>query len=447
MIRREESTPAIAAAGAVLVIAVLAGAGLWWLWAMYRESLHIAAARTVMDTGRMMARQLADQPAVRLTAESPRDWEAFSRLVRSLNRVQKGLQYVSVTEAGVILFHEDLAEEVPESVAEDEDVRVERRIVERGRAMIPVLTFTAVRARGLQPSRSVQVAIRKDAVAEEEQTAAEALGAMVRLAFVTMAAGFGLSAGLVLWILHMEIGRLRRRREIERLAFAGALTNGIIHDLRNPLSSLKLDVQMLRREATQPGGGRAERLAELAERAGRTMDRLDAVLKEFLLVAKPDSRERESVEINACVQDCLDMLHGRFEQSGVRTRMELAPTPLVVDGYPVALKRAFLNVITNAKQASPTGGTVTIRTAAEAGWVIVEVLDEGPGIPPKDRERVFDWFASKKPGGTGLGLSLARAAIESCGGSIRVGESPEGGARVTIKLPRRGDGGKRDTKA
>jgi signal transduction histidine kinase len=106
-----------------------------------------------------------------------------------------------------------------------------------------------------------------------------------------------------------------------------------------------------------------------------------------------------------------------------------------VTGRSVALKRALINVLTNAKQASPSGGTVTVSTRREDGYAVVVIEDEGPGIPEPEKNRIFDMFVSGKPGGVGLGLYLAKAAVESNRGKITAENRVEGGARFVIRLP------------
>ena len=92
-------------------------------------------------------------------------------------------------------------------------------------------------------------------------------------------------------------------------------------------------------------------------------------------------------------------------------------------------------MITNAEQFSKSGGTVLIRLSCGGGRAAVEVLDEGPGIPPEIGERIFDMFVSTRPGGIGLGLFLAKTAVEQCGGAIHARNRPEGGACFTLTLP------------
>jgi signal transduction histidine kinase len=420
-------------------IACLAAANLWFLRRLQSESLHASAAQAVLELGAELARNLAGQPVVQARYDEPRRWEDFTRLVRSLRQVEPSLQYVTVSEGDIILFHEDISTAPPESRPAEtgtvHGVRIGRRLMATGKTVAPVLTFTVQIPGKDGLFRFVQVAMRKDAVSQREERAAQVLSLMFRLSLLTLAIAFGLAVLFVVWAVRHELERQRRRRDEEHLAFAGILADGIIHDVRNPMSSLRLDLQMLEKEAGKVGELRPDRIAGLAARARKTIDRIDLVMKEFLYVSKPGPDVQERVAIHACIHDCLDLLGPRMEQANVHLRLNLAEEGLEVMGRNVALKRALINVLTNAKQASPPGGTVSVITHREAGHVVIVIEDEGNGIAEVDKNRIFDMFISGKPDGVGLGLYLAKAAVENSRGSITAENRAEGGARFVIRLP------------
>ncbi len=136
-----------------------------------------------------------------------------------------------------------------------------------------------------------------------------------------------------------------------------------------------------------------------------------------------------------CLNDCASLLAPRFDQRGVSLRVEGDKTPLKIKAYPSSLRRALTNVITNAEQASPEKGTVVVHCAQEGRMAVVSVLDRGPGVDDSEKQTIFEMFHSGRPGGTGLGLFLARAAIDRCRGSIEVHDRPGGGAEFRILLP------------
>lgn len=432
----------LVAAALVSGIALLAATNLWFLRRLQGQSVHTMAAQSALDFGSELARHLAAEPAVAAPGRSPERWSDLARLVRSLKRVEPTLQYVSVSEGGVILFHEDVSRAATDGtdVPAPAPVRVGRTRLGTDQGVVPVMTFR-IAVPGDPAGRQVEVALLKDVVTRREEQAARALAVMFRLSLVTLVVAFGVAVAFIGWFMRHELERERRRRAQEHLAFAGALADGIIHDVRNPMSSLRLDLQMLHKEVGRGAETRPERVGELADRARRTMDRVDAVMREFLYVSQPEPAARERVDLLECVRDCRDLLGPRFEAAGVGLRIEAPDAPVFVSGFEVGIKRALINVLTNAKQVSPRGGKVTVRVAREGSAGTVSVDDEGPGIPRSELRRIFEMFVTYRAGGTGLGLHLARAAVEKSGGTIRAENLPGGGARFTVRVPSSGEGG------
>lgn len=419
------------------LIAALAAVNLLFLRRLHSRNVHDAAAQSVLDLGTELARNLAGQPAVQAIRADPRRWGDFSRLVRSIKRVEPSLQYVNVNEGDLTLFHEDTSVSGGEGAAEPEraEVRIGRKLLATGAEEVPVLTFSARVPDASGQERVVQVAMRKEAVQQREEQASRTLEIMFKLSLTTLLVALGLAVVIGIWMFRQEMERQRRRRDEEHLAFAGLLADGIIHDVRNPMSSLRLDVQMLEKEAGKGREARMERLAELAVRARGTLDRMDLVMREFLYVSRPHSREVERFDLNACVRDSLNLLGPRLEQASIRVVCRLSEFPLELTGQSVAVKRAIINILTNAKQASPEGGQILISSWREGPHAMLAIEDEGPGIPARSQARIFDMFVSGRPDGIGLGLYLAKAAVENAGGHITASNREAGGACFTLVLP------------
>ncbi len=422
----------------VTTIAALAAGNLILLHGIHGSVWEVTAAQSVRDLGEQIARQLAAHAYVRDEGVMDRE-HSFSRLVHAIGRVEPAVQYVSITEDGVILYQEQLPPLDPGTASEPVESRapvtLKRRLVDLGGTNIAILTFTTQVDTSDGRQRSVQIAIRKDAVAREAQGPAEALGFMFRMALITVIVSFSICIVLVIWLVRREAGRQDIRRREEHLAFAGALANGIIHDIRNPMSSLRLDAQMLGKEIAKGADLRPDRIEDLAARVRKTVDRTDSMLSEFLHLSGPDSAETESFDLNACVGDCVDLLQPRFEAKHLTLVFEPAATSPTIQAHPVQLKRAVINVLVNACHATPEEGTVTVRTRVQNQTAAIVVHDQGPGIAPSDRRKVFDMFYSTKPGGTGLGLTLARTAVNNYGGDVTVADSPESGACIHITIP------------
>jgi len=431
----------------VMAIAVLAATGLWLIRNMYRQSSRDVAARSVLDSGRMIAAQLADQPVVRTPETGNAEWAGFSRLVRSLRKLENNLQYVAVSRKGVTVFHEQLSGidgsvlplEHAAATTSPGEILLGKEILIAGTNTLPVVIFTANALDSKGQPVSVQVAVRRDAIEREHKKPSDAITTMFQVSLVTIILSFFVCAALVLLMMRRDARREEHRRAEEHLAFAGVMANGVAHDFRNPMSSLKLDVQMLQKEAAKQAECRPARIVELAARAGHTIDRMDKIFQEFLFLSRPASDTGETVRLNACIRDCIDLLAARFEQAGVAIKTQLSESDSEVMGQPTALKRAIINVLTNAENFSTKGGSVTVRCTCENESAIVEIMDEGPGVPDKEKERIFEMFVTSRAGGTGLGLALARTAIEDSGGTIGVENRPEGGACFRIVLPLAGN--------
>ena len=427
---------AVLAAVSIVCTGALASAYLYALHHFYRQSLHVNATRTTLDAGRLMVLHLMNEPAVRAAAED-RDWNEFGRVIRTLQRLEEGLQYVSVSEGDLILYHQDLSGPAGRRDLDASEIRVKmgRELVASGKEITPVLTFVGEAPSAEGHVLSIRVGIRKDTVAREESGAYAALRAMFRVALLTITLSFAVCVVLVAWLIQREIGRERLRREQEHLTFAGALANGILHDFRNPMSALRLDLQMLQKEVEKGAACRSDRLTELSVRTRKTLERMDEILREFLYLSRPDSTSQELVDLNECVRDSVGMLGPGYAKAGVRLETNLSEKALHVRGHGSSLRRVLINLLVNAQQASHAGGTVFVRAYRQGRAAVVEVLDQGPGVSERDRKRIFDMFVSRRPGGLGLGLALAKQVVEGCGGRVGVAAGPQGGALFAVRLP------------
>ncbi len=426
----------------VLLIAAMAGGMLLILRQLHDRAAAESAAETVLQRGQTMVSHLISQTPATSNGNAT-DWSRFSHLVRNLYTVERGLQYVSVTRDGMVVFHEQTSP--PDGIGHrDSDghppaavpgISMHRELLQDGPDRVPVVVFSS-NADTTNGTLHVEVALRKDAVSREARAAGSAISSMFRLSLLTVCIAFGLCILLVVLMMRREMRHEALRAEQEHLAFSGMLANGIVHDFRNPMSSLKLDAQMLEKEVGQDGQARPERIAALAGRMRHTLDRMDEVFKAFLYVSRPDTAERTTIDMAACVRDSVATLASRLERGRIRVAIEAPDTPLHITAFAASLRRALVNVLTNAIDFSPAGGEISIHMAMSGDTATVEITDQGPGIPPADRQRVFDMFMTTRPEGTGLGLFLARAAIERSGGSIAIADRPPGtGACVRITLP------------
>lgn len=218
----------------------------------------------------------------------------------------------------------------------------------------------------------------------------------------------------------------RELAQRERFASLGRLAGGVAHEVRSPLNALSMASQRLRR-ALRDAGDEAQPLRTLESAIAANVARLDGTVEEFLsLGSQGGPPVFERLDLGALARETI-----AAEAPGARVA---APAePLFVRADAALLAKALANVLRNAHAAAP--GTVAVAWRCRGGNVEVVVSDRGAGIAEEDRERVFEPFFTGREGGTGLGLALARDAVERQHGTIRVGAGPEDGARFVISIP------------
>lgn len=428
----------------VILIAILSAAALWYLHDMQYRSAHATAAMSVMDKGALLAKHLAGESVVKEAGVGSEDWSGFSRQIRSLCAMDDDLQYVSVMKDGITVFHEQrdsiiASEEGLKSnaVPPDLSVGLSRELLGIGNEVMPVVVFSTWFTDNDGVDRTIEVALKRGAVQREEMASADAIVSMFKVSLLTVIISFGVCVLLIIWMIRRENVRESKRRQEEHLAFAGVMANGIVHDFRNPMSALRLDVQMLNKEANKQGDAcDLDRLKELSERARITIDRMDKVFQEFLYISGPSRDKREKSDLTACLKDCVTLMKPRIEQAGQTLDIEFGTEKIEVLAYQLSLNRVLLNVIGNAEHFAGKGGMIRVLVSKMKDEAVIDVMDNGPGISEDDLSRVFDMFFSTRPDGTGLGLFLAKTAVEKSGGTIKAMNRPEGGAwfRITLQV-------------
>ncbi|WP_158639154.1 hybrid sensor histidine kinase/response regulator [Elioraea rosea] len=225
-------------------------------------------------------------------------------------------------------------------------------------------------------------------------------------------------------------------RQAERLSALGSLLAGVAHELNNPLSIVIAHATLLEEQAaSQPGlAGRATKIKSAAERCGR-------IVQTFLGMARRKAPERRPVRIASVVEAALDLIGYALRSSGIVAMRDLPDDVPEIAADQDQLMQVLINLITNAQQAlAGQQGPRRIAIAArpgEDGGIVLTVADNGPGVPPALRGKVFDPFFTTRQegGGTGVGLSLCRAIISAHAGTIALEETEGGGATVRVTLP------------
>jgi signal transduction histidine kinase len=227
----------------------------------------------------------------------------------------------------------------------------------------------------------------------------------------------------------------------ERLATIGRMSAEMAHQVRNPLSSISLNLELLGDEIAGLNGGTAEEPRRLITAIQKEIDNLGELTESYLRFANLPPFRWESADLNEVVREILVFARPQIEQRGVTATHQLG------DGLPPVridrrqLKFAVMNVLTNALEAMASGGRLRMRTRTNGGWVDLTISDTGPGIPKEDQARIFEPFFTTKQGGTGLGLSLTRRIVEAHGGRADCESILQVGTSFTLSLPLNGRAG------
>lgn len=255
-------------------------------------------------------------------------------------------------------------------------------------------------------------------------------------AIIAFLLGMGIaSAG---WALRRQRHRARTARTERQVIEVSELAGGLAHELRNPLSTIVLNLELLSedlRQAPQIDAEVRRRGLMKIDSIRQQADRLQSLLDDFLRLVGPASLQTAAVDLNDVVRKLVEFFGPQAANSGIRIRAHYhsAPLPCLLDVR--LMEQALLNLLINAQEAMPQGGDLLITTAAGEGRARLEVTDTGVGIPPADRDKIFRPFFSTKPGGTGLGLCNTHRAITQHGGAIDVDSTPNVGTRFTVRLP------------
>jgi two-component system, NtrC family, sensor histidine kinase HydH len=213
------------------------------------------------------------------------------------------------------------------------------------------------------------------------------------------------------------------------------LAGGFIHEIKNHLSTLGLNLQLLAEDFENPETQRERRAFTRVQRLQSECQRLVDVSNDFLRFARIQDLDKRPCALNDVVQTMLDFFSPTARQAKIAINSYVpADLPLVgLDSE--QFQQALLNLLLNAEQAMPEGGEITLLAAADPPNVRLEIIDTGPGMPPEVMAKVFKPFYTTKPGGNGLGLPITRKIIEAHGGTLGVQSEAGRGTKFTVRLP------------
>lgn len=224
-----------------------------------------------------------------------------------------------------------------------------------------------------------------------------------------------------------------RRHLADRLAAMQTMSDGLAHELRNPLNAAQLQLELherrLRREAGDP------RLLEPIELAQQELGRLGALLGDFIAFARPPDLCVQDHDVAALVRHAVELERRIAERRGAALAVE-GPAPVMAEVDGPKLQQVVSNLVRNAIEAVPPGGHVSVEVVPGDERFVIRVGDDGPGIPEAIRPRIYEPFFSTKECGTGLGMSIVHSLVAMHGGTIDLATGPAG-TRVDVAIPRR----------
>jgi len=227
----------------------------------------------------------------------------------------------------------------------------------------------------------------------------------------------------------VEFSRVRQFVEL------GELAAGIAHEIRNPINAIRLNLHALQRLHNLGAPLDGDEAGTVIGEARREIERVEGLMRIMLGYARPERAHNEELDLRAELEATVGFLEPVMERDGVTLRLVVPPAPMWVFMDRNRLRQIMLNLLNNAKEAVGAGGHVDVILAQRREGIEISVADNGPGVAPGDRERIFDPFYSTKDLGTGLGLALVKRFVEEASGKVYCEENGERGARFRLVFP------------
>ncbi len=246
------------------------------------------------------------------------------------------------------------------------------------------------------------------------------------------------SLGFVMLIRDLTSTRAEAEEtlESERLNSLTLLAAGVAHEIGNPLNSLDIHLQLLGRKLRKLPPGDRGPLEENLNTAREEIQRLDAILKQFLQAVRPTIPLRERADLEALLRETLELLEPELASRHIGVQLDLAESMPLAMVDPGQFQQVFYNLIRNAAQAIPgSEGRISIRMRVNDYEHIISIEDNGTGISPEHMGAIFEPYRTTKSSGSGLGLLIVRRILREHGGEIAIESEPDQGTRVVIHLP------------
>ncbi len=434
---------AIAAAlAAVLCAGVLANVALRPLEEISTrlESLTIAGGTAGSEKPeRLLAGGLGSDTVIRVTKTLDRLGEQMRTQEAGYTALQANLnQMLDTLRDGVLLFTADrravmvsdaVAYFLPTPVDEGHEALVGKRLEEI-----------------FAPGTALGAAVR-EAFAEGGQVSAGSVtledGRQVQISVDRIDDGLGGgNMGTLLTLRDMEsVAQLGQELEVSRrLAAIGKLTAGVGHEVKNPINAMVVHLELLRGKLTAGGGEAFAGAQRHVDILSGEMQRLDRVVQTLADFSRPMELHLREHDLRNVVGAVMELTSVEMEEHGVNASVIAPHEPMMVRVDAELVQQALLNLLLNGMQAMPNGGALKVTMRREGIFAVVEVADEGEGIPPEVLPRIFELYFTTKPKGSGIGLAMTYRILQLHGGAMEVrsnadAESPERGTVFTLRLP------------
>jgi signal transduction histidine kinase len=267
---------------------------------------------------------------------------------------------------------------------------------------------------------------------------------LIRQASLIMAASMVLLAGAyaAVWVLLRRAQRLElQAAEAERMAYIGTLASGLAHEIRSPLNSLSLNMQMLEEEMAEQSPGVMPTGRRLLSITRSEISRLERLATDFLAYAKPRPLEVKELPAVRPLEHLREVLAGEIEKRGARVVVDDRSNGARIRVDPAQIGQLLMNLAQNSLAAAEEAGRLPVltltayRRSSTPPAIVLELLDNGTGIPPEQEAKIFELFYSTRRGGTGLGLAIVQGIARAHGGTVTVKSAPGVGTAVSVSLP------------
>jgi len=258
--------------------------------------------------------------------------------------------------------------------------------------------------------------------------------------FAGFAAASLLLVPLGLWLCgrakkHGEAARAEAYR-VEKLATLGALAGGLAHEIKNPLSTFGMNLQLLEEDLEGLQGAVRARISSRLNLLRREAERLNETLDDFLRFAQFRKLDLATRDLRELMDELINFLEPELKTRNIDMLKQFPQEPVMVELDANLFKQAVLNIMLNAEQAIERDGQIVLQLSDKGDYAQLDFIDTGVGISPEDLKRVFNIYFSTRQNGSGLGLATTKRIIEAHGGSIKIASEPGKGTNVTVKMPK-----------